>query len=123
MGREAIRGQVPEAHDLKAADLVSWHSHLKPSPLTLIFLPLLFPLSYHHAPALFPTPQYAPLALLAVHAIFLALGTGSLAQVLLCSAGFITTWVFLRFYQTRNGVKGDPSDAFGFESFFPSPMQ
>ena len=46
-----------------------------------------------------------------------------MAQVLLSSSGFITAWVFLRFYQYRNGVKGDPADAFGFESFFPTSLQ
>ncbi|EGD81279.1 hypothetical protein PTSG_11316 [Salpingoeca rosetta] len=67
--------------------------------------------------------RHLPLALIAAHVAFYLLGTGSLAQVILSASGFLTAWVFLRFYQNRNGVKGDPSDAFGFESFFPSAVQ
>jgi hypothetical protein len=33
------------------------------------------------------------------------------------------SWVYLRFYQVRNGVAGDASDAFAFAEFFPVIMQ
>jgi len=37
--------------------------------------------------------------------------------------GWIASWVYLRFFQKRDGVIGDHSDAFQFSSFFPEMLQ
>jgi hypothetical protein len=47
----------------------------------------------------------------------------SLAPVLLGSYGFLAGYTYLRHFQTRDGLQGDPSEAFAFEDFFPGPIQ
>lgn len=37
--------------------------------------------------------------------------------------GVVTGWAFLRFFQRRDGRKGDKSDVFAFVTFFPDPLQ
>lgn len=37
--------------------------------------------------------------------------------------GTYLSWAFLRFVQTRNGIRGDLSDEFRLASFFPQPVQ
>jgi hypothetical protein len=46
-----------------------------------------------------------------------------LAPFLLAICGFLASWTYLRHYQLRDGLRGDPSEAFAFEEFFPQPLQ
>ncbi|RKP01412.1 hypothetical protein CXG81DRAFT_29753 [Caulochytrium protostelioides] len=41
--------------------------------------------------------------------------------ILLC--GFITSWIYLRFYKMQDGLQGDRSDTFSFVSFLPEALQ
>lgn len=47
----------------------------------------------------------------------------SFAPFFLAFFGFLSSWTFLRHFQHRDGLRGDPSDAFAFEEFFPAPLQ
>ena len=38
-------------------------------------------------------------------------------------SGSFSAWVYLRFYQTRDGIRGDRSETFSFVSFFPDATQ
>ncbi|KAF2070929.1 hypothetical protein CYY_007753 [Polysphondylium violaceum] len=37
--------------------------------------------------------------------------------------GFLISWVYLRFYQKKGGVRGDLNESFSFATFFPDPIQ
>lgn len=37
--------------------------------------------------------------------------------------GFVSSWIYLRFYRVQDGLKGDRSEAFAFIAFFPEPLQ
>ena len=37
--------------------------------------------------------------------------------------GLVVAWIYLRFYQPRDGRVGDMSEAFAFASFFPDVLQ
>eukprot|EP01121_Diplochlamys_sp_Union-15-3_P021714 TRINITY_DN8938_c0_g1_i2.p1 TRINITY_DN8938_c0_g1~~TRINITY_DN8938_c0_g1_i2.p1 ORF type:complete len:333 (-),score=49.91 TRINITY_DN8938_c0_g1_i2:23-1000(-) len=61
-------------------------------------------------------------ALLLFIQIILWLGTGSIT-ILYPLSGFIVSWVYLRWFQYRDGTKGDQSADFSFSSFFPEKLQ
>ena len=67
--------------------------------------------------------QYAPLLFIALYSFGALINVSGTSQVLLAVYGFVMSWVYLRFYQRKDGVKGDSSDTFTFESFFPDPLQ
>ncbi|EFN51672.1 hypothetical protein CHLNCDRAFT_139902 [Chlorella variabilis] len=52
----------------------------------------------------------------------LALG-GAVRVIPFTLFGTYLGWAFLRFVQTRNGVRGDLSDEFRLSTFFPQPLQ
>jgi hypothetical protein len=52
----------------------------------------------------------------------LALG-GAVRVATSSLGGAYLAWAYLRFVQTRNGVRGDLSDEFRLASFFPQPLQ
>ncbi|RMZ75390.1 hypothetical protein DV737_g5313, partial [Chaetothyriales sp. CBS 132003] len=72
-------------------------------------------------------------------AIFLAVNTisglvlGTTTALVLSWLGFVTTWVYLRFYKRQpdlsststdsGGIKGDASETFAFATFFPEVVQ
>ncbi len=37
--------------------------------------------------------------------------------------GFLSSWIYLRFFKTTDGVHGDASETFSFSSFFPESFQ
>ena len=45
------------------------------------------------------------------------------ANMLFALYGVVVGWVYLRFYQIRNGARGDPTESFGFQDFFPVAVQ
>ena len=64
-----------------------------------------------------------PIFTIAVLTALAALRVTNWAPVMLASYGFLTSWTYLRFYQRRETVQGDASEAFAFEEFMPSPLQ
>lgn len=52
---------------------------------------------------------------------FLHLLPGS--AVLMGCNGAMASWIYLRYYQLKDGQKGDPSESFTFTDFFPSKLQ
>ena len=66
--------------------------------------------------------KHVPLVFIAVVAVF-GLAGGTLVDLPFIVFGVAVGWVYLRFYQERDGVVGDLSEAFSFASFFPDPMQ
>lgn len=69
-------------------------------------------------------------------AIFLLVNTlsglvlGTDTALIFAWFGFMTTWIYLRFYKkqpdltgTQTGMKGDASETFSFATFFPNAMQ
>lgn len=63
------------------------------------------------------------LVLLALSILRLAGLLDSSAQLVGCSYGALTGWVYLRFYQRHSRGRGDMSDHFAFASFFPEALQ
>lgn len=45
------------------------------------------------------------------------------AHSLLALSGTLTAWIYLRFYQRRDGGRGDMTESFAFATFFPELMQ
>eukprot|EP00052_Salpingoeca_macrocollata_P009064 m.71579 g.71579 ORF g.71579 m.71579 type:complete len:384 (-) comp16910_c0_seq3:59-1210(-) len=45
------------------------------------------------------------------------------SHILFAVYGLLASWVYLRFYQRREGSKGDVSEAFAFTDFFPAFLQ
>jgi hypothetical protein len=39
------------------------------------------------------------------------------------ACGSLSAWAYLRFYQIRDGIRGDRSETFSFVSFFPDATQ
>lgn len=67
--------------------------------------------------------QDGPLVIIAIMLALKFIAGLSLAYTLLAMFGFLSSWTFLRFYQRRDAVRGDFSDAFAFETFWPAPLQ
>lgn len=47
----------------------------------------------------------------------------SLAHFSFTLAAFQSSWVYLRYFQRRNGVRGDLSETFSYASLFPEPLR
>jgi hypothetical protein len=43
--------------------------------------------------------------------------------IMLTVFGFLFSWMYLRFFQTRDGFTGDSSDQFAFTTFLPPVIQ
>ncbi|EDQ85968.1 uncharacterized protein MONBRDRAFT_33994 [Monosiga brevicollis MX1] len=61
-----------------------------------------------------------PLLLILVLTVLRLMHVISMAPVLMAVFGFLAAYIFLRHYQYRDHLRGDPSDAFAFEEFFPT---
>jgi hypothetical protein len=59
---------------------------------------------------------------LTINMIFFVLGFPS-ESLPFTFFGVIFGWIYLRFFQVRDGAVGDRSEAFSFASFFPEPLQ
>ena len=64
-----------------------------------------------------------PVFTVALLAALAALRVTTWAPMMLATYGFLASWTYLRFYQRREAVQGDASDAFAFEEFLPAPLQ
>eukprot|EP00039_Didymoeca_costata_P025506 m.13642 g.13642 ORF g.13642 m.13642 type:complete len:357 (+) comp4890_c0_seq1:289-1359(+) len=42
---------------------------------------------------------------------------------LMAAHGALASWIYLRYYQEKDGQRGDPSEAFTFADFFPAYLQ
>lgn len=105
-------------------------------PLQIAFLVSLKQLVPEHTVSLFKTLiririKHFPAILLAF--VFLgAIVLGTYTALLLTWTGFLTSWMYLRFFRvspsaigadgTETTVKGDASDTFAFAFFFPEPI-
>eukprot|EP00056_Hartaetosiga_gracilis_P001305 m.44055 g.44055 ORF g.44055 m.44055 type:complete len:317 (+) comp10583_c0_seq1:111-1061(+) len=67
--------------------------------------------------------QALPLLLVLLYTCLHIVGVFPLAAPLLSLFGFLWGWSYLRFFQVRNGIKGDDTDEFSFDVFFPSPLR
>lgn len=63
-----------------------------------------------------------PLIVLFTLAIGLA-GFLPIYQFIFSAFGGYYGWFYLRHFQVKEEGRGDPSDAFAFQTFFPEPMQ
>jgi len=69
------------------------------------------------------TSRYLPLILCGMQFVLVVtdvLTVGYLFSMIYC---VVSAYVYLRFIQFRDGVRGDSSDAFAFKMFFPEPLQ
>lgn len=65
-----------------------------------------------------------PLCVLLLSLILCLLGLVQSTYPVMFTAGLLTSWVYLRFYQHHtNGTRGDMADHFAFASFFPNVLQ
>lgn len=68
--------------------------------------------------------QFGPGAFCAINFVLFLFGLLSGWNVVLSFNGFVWAWVYLRFHQRHeSGAKGDASDAFAFDQFFPAALQ
>lgn len=67
--------------------------------------------------------NYLPLVYISVVTVFTLLRLISLGDLAFTLAAFQTSWLFLRYFQTRNGVRGDMSESFSYSSLFPEPLR
>jgi len=68
------------------------------------------------------TPKYLPLFICTIHiilALFGVIAIGNMLSVLYCC---VSAWTYLRFFQVREGLRGDPTPSFTASSFFPEPL-
>lgn len=75
-----------------------------------------------------PAPGSCPLQLLPLSYVLLLVvlygfGVQPASRVLLSIYGICASFAYLRFFQPRNGGKGDASEAFTFPDMFPVVMQ
>jgi len=66
--------------------------------------------------------KYLASLMVVLNLVFTLLGIGS-PSFLFVLFGFLTSWVYLRFYQKKGGVRGDLNESFSFATFFPEPIQ
>jgi hypothetical protein len=66
--------------------------------------------------------KYTPLILIGIHVSLFILQIPATTITFVVS-GWIWSWVYLRFFQKREGITGDPSDSFQFATFFPEAIQ
>jgi len=64
-----------------------------------------------------------PLIIIAVFFVLYFLGLTRFTELLCCTFGVYTAWIYLRFFQIRDGIKGDRSETFQFASFFPTRLR
>lgn len=68
--------------------------------------------------------RHLPAAFLAFKILDAAFFSHSVLTLVEGAAGVLVAWIYLRFYQTHaSGARGDFSDSFAFDSFFPDAMQ
>lgn len=67
--------------------------------------------------------RFAPAIFTSVTVALHLLGAVGLHVPLMAMQGILVAWVFLRFFQTKEDVRGDPSDNFTFADLFPSNLQ
>lgn len=67
--------------------------------------------------------RFGPILLLAITAGLWFGGIFARHIPIMVAHGIWVSWTYLRFYQTRDDVQGDPGEAFAFSDLFPAPMQ
>lgn len=67
--------------------------------------------------------RLVPLCLFVAHVVLWQVFGYPAAQCVLSGSGLLTAFVYLRFYQRREGLVGDASDSFEFADLFPSQIQ
>ncbi|XP_013390216.1 transmembrane protein 115 [Lingula anatina] len=68
--------------------------------------------------------NHIPVLLLVVTVILRVAGALEGPYPIMYTAGLLTSWIYLRFYQSHGkGTRGDMADNFSFASFWPSPVQ
>eukprot|EP01135_Chromosphaera_perkinsii_P005983 Nk52_evm12s376 gene=Nk52_evmTU12s376 len=67
--------------------------------------------------------KFAPLFMLIFSLSKSALGLAAFTNFPVTCFGLYVAWFYLRFYQKREGVRGDMSETFSFVSFFPEFIQ
>lgn len=66
--------------------------------------------------------KHLPLIAFAVLSIASAARLVSVGEFVFMSSGFAFGWLYLRFFQKREQGRGDPSESFAFQTFFPEPV-
>lgn len=66
--------------------------------------------------------KYLPLTSFVVLLISLGAGLTSFGEFIFMSSGFGFGWLYLRFFQKREHGRGDLSESFAFQTFFPEPV-
>eukprot|EP01137_Pigoraptor_chileana_P004750 Opistho-2@46815 len=64
-----------------------------------------------------------PLTLVALVAAFTILGAAPYHELPFVIFGIYGAWMYLRYFQQKEGIKGDMSEAFSFTTFFPEALQ
>lgn len=67
--------------------------------------------------------NYLPLAYVAATTILALIGMVTVGDLTFTLAAFQAAWLYLRYFQRRNGQRGDLSDAFLYSSMFPEPLR
>lgn len=67
--------------------------------------------------------NYLPLTYVGVTAAFTVVGLISVGDLTFTLAAFQFAWLYLRYFQRRNGQHGDLSEAFTYSSMFPEPLR
>jgi hypothetical protein len=67
--------------------------------------------------------QDAPLVTVGLLILAHLYGLISALPILLAIYGFVVSWTYLRYFQQRDSLRGDLSEAFAFEVFWPAAVQ
>lgn len=69
------------------------------------------------------TANYLPLVYITVVTILTLAGLAPVGELVFTLSAFHFSWLYLRFYQRKNGARGDQSETFGFATMFPEPLR
>lgn len=67
--------------------------------------------------------NYLPILYITLVTTLTVIGLTSLGDLFFTLAAFQFSWLYLRYFQRRNGERGDLSDSFSYASMFPEPLR
>lgn len=67
--------------------------------------------------------NYLPLVYVTAIMLLSVAGQVSAGELVLTLSAFQFSWLYLRYYQSKNGARGDLSEAFAYATMFPEPLR
>lgn len=67
--------------------------------------------------------NYLPLVYITLITILTFAGRIPIGELVFTISAFQFSWLYLRYYQRKNVVRGDQSESFGYATMFPEPLR